>query len=219
MTTNAAFPVVVFVLVLVLSEALLALDLGSRVGSLAGFSTWVDPAQEPAGQQAQANHDQQRHNSTVPCSCGCVRGTTWKGRTYLGPTACRERSRTRFPVCPLPVSLFFLGVGAGIGVEIGPRQGKMPSCVSRPAGIDFDSDPDSDLDCSVSSCTGTTSFAVHVDEKGASRSHRSRAARHPNLFKRFLDRPDLKSLLQGYYVRCRSARLPYERTVSQPTGE
>ncbi len=32
------------------------------------FSTWGDPAQEPAGQQAQANHDQQRHNSAVPCS-------------------------------------------------------------------------------------------------------------------------------------------------------
>ena len=79
------------------------------------------------------------------------------------------------PSFDCPLSSFQIAIG--IGIEIGPRQGKMPSCVSRPPGIDFDSDPDSDLDCSASSCTDTTSFAVHVDEKGASRSHGSRAAR------------------------------------------
>ena len=70
------------------------------------------------------------------------------------------------PSFDCPLSSFQIAIG--IGIEIAPRQGKMPSCVSRPPGIDFDSDPDSDLDCPTSSCVGPTSFAVQVDGRGIS---------------------------------------------------
>ena len=157
---------------------------------------------------------------------------------------------TRFPACPLPVSLFFLGVGAGLGVD--PVR---PACRRRPGDALVCSEPRKGRGhCSVwagipTALTGLTTnaafpvvvFVLVLDlgsrvgsragfstgvysgprswpvvvrvivirdpagsvhrpcEVGSwprtSRSHGSRAARHPNLCKRFLDRPESPCLL------------------------